>query len=68
MESIGAAKVRMPVRIVGGRRSVGCKATATVHFSPYSCPITTAMGLQIREKLSSPKVAFRFDGFCRRRA
>ena len=33
--------------------NVGCSLAAAVHFSPAFCPIATAMGLQIRRKLSS---------------
>src|SRR5262245_58281490 len=33
--------------------SVGCKLAAAVHFLPASCPIAQAMGLRIRQNLSS---------------
>ncbi len=34
--------------------SVGCNLAAAVHFSPAFCPMATAMGLQTRQKPSSP--------------
>ena len=48
---------RVP-RSLGDRRDDGCKASATVHFSPAFCPIATAMLLQTRQKLSSPGSLF----------
>jgi sigma54-dependent transcription regulator len=55
------AAIPVDVRVIGslgGRRNVGCKAAATVHFSPAFCPIATAMALQTRQKLSSPGPLF----------
>ena len=40
-------------RSLSGLGNVGCSLAAAVHFSPASCPIATAMELQIRRKLSS---------------
>ena len=39
------SELQLPGRL-DGRRNVGCKVAATVHFSPDFCPIATAMRLR----------------------
>ena len=46
-------QVRQAPRSLSALWNVGCNLAAAVHFSPAFCPIAKAMGLQIRQKLSS---------------